>query len=1011
MVDPRSRFRGWKLVALSALVVPVSLSTRAQEAAPPEEAEEEATEVRDVTITGSRLRTTGMATPTPLTVVTDIELTNMAPRNIIESLSQLPQFFGNTTTNQAGQFAGSPGAGNLNLRGLGVNRTLVLLNGRRVVASARQGSTDINVLPEELVRSIEVVTGGASAAYGTDAVAGVVNFILDTDFTGVTAHAQSGITSRGDNPNYEGSLSFGTKVGEKGHLLLSGEYYSQDGVAGYEERTWHNGWGTVTNPMTGPGQPRVLTAPNVVSTRYTFGGLINQPGSALNRLMFLSDGSYTPFIRSDLSVLTGTATQSVTTHGSGDNIGLDPSVGPVASDATRNNVFAYFDYDVNDNLKLYAQGVIGRSMTDVPSGSAAMFSTWQARIYQDNAFLPEELRQIMIDENLPSFGFSRLASVADVGTQQVITRNKTTTPTFGFEAEAFGWNLDGYYQRGRNEREVIQTGWTRTDRIFMALDAVRDPMTGSIVCRASLFDPVNYGNCVPIDLFGAGRASKEAIAYVTSQDVRPVSVTSELFISPGGENLDTGYDKNITVSYDAGPDKTIWTEMTQQVAEFTADREVWKGFGAGPVLLAVGGAWRKEEIKQIVGELSNPASDPRIVVSPADDPARGIRGIPSGYTSRPTGFQFSTFPNIFGSSDVREAFTETLVPLLSQKPFAEQLNLQLAARWADYSGSGTIWAWKAGADWEITDQVRLRTTLSRDIRAATLSERFDRSGGGANVNDPVFGNTQFIVGTTTGGNPNVLPEEADTTTLGLVYQPSWLNGFAASLDWYDIQIDGAIGQLGPQRVVDDCFAGATQLCARIERDPVTNEILHVDNIFLNINEARVKGADLELRYSRNVSFFEDRAESITFRILGSWLDENSITNLGAPKVDRAGETGSLSMPEYRANASVSYTSGPWSAYVQYRWIGSGKRRAAEVEGIDIDDNTISSAAYTDVNLAYAWTRGDGEVEVFANATNLFDKDPPIAANFSDFPGTGAQTNVNLFDILGRRYVAGVRLRF
>jgi len=1009
MVDSRDLgFRAWKLLALGAATVALAPATLAQDAAPNEEGD--GPEMREVTVTGSRVRTSGMTTPTPLTVVTTTELTSMAPRNVIESLSQLPQFFGNTTTNQAGQFAGSPGAGNLNLRGLGVNRTLVLLNGRRVVASARQGSTDINVLPEGLLRSVEVVTGGASAAYGTDAVAGVVNFILDTDFTGANAHVQGGVTGRGDNPNYEGSLTFGTRVGEKGHLLLSGEYYSQEGVAGYEDRNWHNGWGIITNPNPGSG-PRVLTAPNVVSTRYTFGGLINQPGSALNRLMFLSDGSYVPFIRSDLSVLTGTATQSVTRGGSGDNIGLDPSVGPVASDANRNNAFAYFDFDVNDSLKLYAQGLVGRSMTDVPSGSAAMFSTWQARIFQDNAFLPEELRQIMIDENLQSFGFSRLASSADVGTQRVITRNKTTTPTFGFEADVKGWKLDGYYQKGKNEREVIQTGWTRTDRIFMALDAVRHPQTGAIVCRASLFDPANYGDCVPINLFGAGRASKEAIAYVTSQDVRPVTVTTPLFISPGGENLDTGYDKNITATFTAGPDKTIWTDMTQEVAEIAADREVWRGFGAGPVLLAVGGAWRKEEIKQIVGELSNPASDPRIIVSPQDDPTRGIRGIPSGYTSRPTGFQFSTFPNIFGSYTVKEMFAETLVPLLSKKPLAEQLNLTLAARWADYSGSGTIWAWKAGADWELTDQLRLRGTLSRDVRAATLAERFDRSGGGANVNDPEFGNTQFVVGTTTGGNPNVQPEEADTVTLGLVYRPSWLEGFAASVDWYDIKIDGAIGQLGPQRVVDDCFAGAVHLCARIERDPATNEILHVDNIFLNINEARVKGVDAELRYSRPVSFFTKGAESLSVRILGSWLGENSITNLGAPKVDRAGETGSLSLPEYRANASVSYKAGPWSTYLQWRWIGSGKRRATEVEGVDIDVNRVSGVAYTDVNLSYTWENSGLDVEAFANATNLFDKDPPIAANFSDFPGTGAQTNVNLFDILGRRYVVGVRLRF
>src|SRR5690606_9263641 len=175
--------------------------------------------LEEVVTTGSRIRMTGMETPTPVTAMDASELSSMAPGNMIESLSQLPQFLNNSTPQTTLNYAGSGGASNLNLRGIGSQRTLVLLDGRRVTPSSRTNTVDINLFPDAMIRRVETVTGGASAAYGTDAVAGVVNFILDTDFTGVAVSAQSGVTSRGDGDNWEGSFSFGTDIGDKTHLL------------------------------------------------------------------------------------------------------------------------------------------------------------------------------------------------------------------------------------------------------------------------------------------------------------------------------------------------------------------------------------------------------------------------------------------------------------------------------------------------------------------------------------------------------------------------------------------------------------------------------------------------------------------------------------------------------------------------------------------------------------------------------------------------------------------------
>jgi outer membrane receptor protein involved in Fe transport len=971
--------------------------------------------LEEVTVTGSRIRTSGMVTPTPVTVLSGEELGDMSPRTLVEALGQLPQFYGNTNPDLPGLLLSSPGAGNLDLRGLGNNRTLTLLNGRRIVATGRQGSTDINVINRALLDRVEVVTGGASAAYGADAVAGVVNFILDTEFTGFAGDVQSGISSRSDNGNYAASLSFGTPIRDRMHLVLSADVYGQDGIAGFDGRR-NDGWGLVTNPefvATGQG-PRLLTAPYVVGTRNTFGGLILQPGSDLHRLMFRSDGTATPFIDSDLAAIGhGTHSQSTLNGGSGDDLGQDPSVRPITTDFDRHSLFANFEFDASDNLTFHVQVLSGTNTVAGPAASARMFDAFQATIYQDNAFLPEELREIMIAEGLESFGFSRSGTAADVGTHRVKSQNDMLAGNVGFDAEVGRWRLDGYYQHGTNERRVDQQGWTRTDRLFMALDAVRDPATGAIVCRATLVEPDGpYRDCVPIDLFGSGRASPEALRYVTGQDIKYQTITTPLFISQGLTDIDAGFDHGRTATLTLGPEKTAWTDMTQQFAEFTANRDFFEDRAAGPILVAMGGSWRKEEIFQVVGDISNPSSDPRIVVAPADDPARGIQGVPLGYVVRPTGFQFSNLPNIAGSYDVSEVFAETLVPLLSDRPFVERLDLSLAARRADYSGSGGTSAWKIGADWQVGDQVRFRVTRSRDVRAGTLEERFDRVGAGASVEDPELNFLTYLSSSTSGGNPEIQPEEADTSTLGVVYQPSWADGLAIAGDWYDIEIHGVIGQLSVQRIVDDCFDGALALCAQITRDPATNLVTNVANTFLNLHQARVRGTDLEITYSKQLSLFGGGDESVNLRLLGSWLHENSVTNLGVPKVDRAGQTGlGTPLPEDRFVASMRYDNGPWGLYLQQRVVGSGTRDATHIEGVDIDNNRVSGARYTDLNLSHTYDNASGSWEFFLNVTNLFDEKPPIVASFSEVAGTGFQTNAALFDILGRRYVAGMRVRF
>lgn len=926
--------------------------------------------LEEITVTGSRIRASGMSTPVPVTVLTAEQAEFSAPGNLIDAFDRMPQFLGNSRPGTDVFIGTNAGQSILNMRGIGGNRTLVLVNGRRIVPSTRQGTVDINVLPESMMERVEVVTGGASAAYGTDAVAGTTNFILDTEFTGLRGHAQSGQSTRGDNANGEASLGFGLQVGLRAHFVAAIDHSESEAVETYAGRDWFQDWGTVTNPLWPASGPQLLTRPHVTSTLYTFGGLINQPGSSLDRLVFLPGGSTTPFVLGDPAALGGTRSQS---GGVGDNIerdragdaGLVPSV-------QRDNVFAHASFDLSDSLRVFGQAIRGTNRVDGNGFVSVMHGPWQATVFRDNAFLPENVRQTMLAEGLPSFGFSRMGSTADLTVSRLLQGNELESYTVGVEGWTGEWRLNAYYQSGRNVDSLRAVNFPRTDRLFLAMDAIADPVMGDVVCRRTLFEP-SFG-CVPIDLLGAGRASSEAIAYVTEGT------------------------------------KTATTVNRQRVLELSADGDVGDGWGAGPVSLAVGATYREETLAQTVLDPTNPGNDPQHVAVPVNDSSSGIQGIPLGFAGVNSGVQFSIIPNFSGGVAVKELFSEILVPLAADRTFARRLNATAAVRWADYTGSGSIWSWKAGVDWQAVDALRLRGTVSRDVRAASMSERFDSAGAGATVTDPELDNQSVTFTQIIGGNTQVAPEEADTVTAGFVVQPPGARGLSISVDWYAIDIAGSIGQLGPQRIVSDCFLGAQQLCAQITRDPATRVITGLRNVFLNINAAAVSGADLEVVYNRTLG--GDR--SLSLRTLGSFLRENSITNLGAPKQQRAGETGALSLPSTQLVTSATYVQGPFTAFLQGRFISGGLRRfdgnRPDLGGVTIDDNTVGSAFYTDVRLSYRFPLRDGNLEVFGTVGNVFDTDPPIAANHSPFGGS-TQTNATLFDTLGRRFVLGARFDF
>jgi len=914
--------------------------------------------LEEIMVTGSRIARTGMQTPTPVTSIDASDLQNMAPTTLIDALDQMPQFLGNQTA-QTQSFAtsGAAGASFASLRGLSPQRTLNLLDGRRIVPATRSGAPDISLLPEELIQRVEVVTGGASAAYGSDAVAGVVNYILNTDYEGFRGHVQGGMTEIGDAENFELGGAWGTRVGDRGHLIASAEYFHGNGVEDYSDRDWFDSTAMIRN--TDPNGPTYITGHNVHGGNFTWGGVITD--TALAGTQFDDNGDPIPFDPGEQH----TSTSQI--GGSGFDSG---EYQWMTADQKRFSAFSHFKYDLTDNLTAFVQGHYGYSRTGFESAPAAMWGSWPATIYRENPYLPQSIQDQMDAAGVTSFHLGKMQSDEDLGSPYVTNTNKMFQLTAGFDGDLdSNWHYNAYYQYGKNQSTLLYDNVARIDRMYQALDTVRDPATGQIVCYSTYhFDP-NDG-CVPLNPFGVGTTSQEAKDWIM------------------------------------GAQKEQYQVIKQQVAEASISGDVFDNW-AGTVSLATGASYRKEHL--LSEPRTNPAGLEELSVPTMDEIT--YRGLPGSYYGNASIFERTVAADLEGGYDVWEVFGETIVPLARDITMIQNLDLNAAVRYADYSGSGGIWAWKLGLDWQLYNDLRLRGTLSRDIRAGTLAERYDFSGSGATVDDTITGAEAVSISVDQTGNPNVDPEKADTLTFGAVYQPSYLQGFSVSVDYFDIKIKGAISRLSTQDIIDDCAAGSQELCDLISRDE-TGQISRIQSIYLNIDEFRTRGIDFELQYNTPVSLFGGD-EDLTLRGFATRMLELSRTVPGGVETDTNGQTGwGGGSPKWQVNASANYRNGPFGVFVQERYIGSGLKRSEDywVEGVDVDDNHVPSRFYTNLRLSYDFQAKGGSWTAFANVTNLLDQKPPFGGMTYGFFGS-TYTNESLFDVLGRRYTVGLRFEY
>jgi outer membrane receptor protein involved in Fe transport len=487
------------------------VTTRSMPEVPASVAAESVETTTDIVVTGSRLGSSGFTAPTPVTVIGEQRIAALANTNLGDVLVKLPAFRNATspvTALSATGSGGNLGARYLDLRGLGANRTLVLVEGRRFVPSSILGAVDTNLIPALLVKRTEIVTGGASAAYGSDAVAGVVNILLDRELSGIKAQVQGGITEEGDGSSFQASLAGGFSLdGGRGHFVAGGEYSNEKAVQGCYTRDWcANEYGLVQNPnFRTNGQPANFIASDVRASALTAAGIVNGTGP-LRGLQFSPDGSlsnerfsYGTFAGNQFMVGGGT-------FGSNWRLAVPYLRIPVE----RFSVFSNLDYKLTDDIEAFATVSYGQSQAQ--NRGAAFFET-ALTMRADNPFIPQALRD-QIPAGTTSFTFGRYGDFDFGGPDLAPTNANGKATSFRVAAGLSGsldgnWRWDAYYQYGRSDNRIFVRNVKHIANFNRAIDVVEGP--NGPICRSSIADPGN--GCEPLNLFGIGQFSDAARSY------------------------------------------------------------------------------------------------------------------------------------------------------------------------------------------------------------------------------------------------------------------------------------------------------------------------------------------------------------------------------------------------------------------------------------------------------------------------------------------------------------------
>jgi outer membrane receptor protein involved in Fe transport len=972
-----------------------------------------------IVVTGTRVARDGFRAPTPLQVLTREDIENSSPtNNIADFVNQLPALAASIrpSNSRLELSNGQAGINALNLRSLGTVRTLVLVNGRRSVGSTANGIVDINTIPQSLVERVEVVTGGASAAYGSDAVAGVTNFILNNRYEGLKLEADIGISERGDGFNYSGGLTGGLSFADgRARLIVAAEIAHTDGIfeVSPTEREWnHRGFVRIQNPLwtTNSTVPRFLLRTQVGQANSTPGGLITASTGTTNNslcgIYFGQGGSVNQYQYGALTQPTNvcapvaqasSASPSLNQGGdwrlndTGRRIGLIP-------EEDRHGIFGRLSFDVSDGFTVFAEAsynrqetlfnagpnlMTGLSVNAVGCGTATPTSapaTCNAFLY--NALGPARLASIFTRPNTTGSGNQPNVTFATSGADLPFrgSNNSREVQRYVVGAEgdfgAFGrtarWDIYGQYGRANLHEQLINIQQTvkRNNALNAVFAQAGNPgnfPVGSIQCAINVDS--NTANddpaCRPLNLFGIGVANAAAIDYILDDPFR---------------------------------DQVL--EQTVVGANFSFEPfATW----AGDVSVAVGAEYRKEKIDGFVPAEFQPLFN-----------ADGTT------TSR---FSVGNFRPSKGSYDVKEAYLETVVPL------GFGLVFNGAVRATDYSTSGYVTTWKVGATWQPIDDILLRANRSRDIRAPNLNELYQAGTSNTSTvnNSPFFpgpgpGTLTYVqnlpyLGTIT-GNLNLRPEKADSYSFGAVVTPRFLRGFSASVDYWRVKVKDAIDSLSADDIVNRCFEGLADFCAAIKPDPANPSRVLIARQPVNFSSILLRGLDFEAAYRMPIA-----NGNFSIRGLATRYIENTVATgvKGFTPLNSVGTlgvgTGTQSItPKWIYRVSAAYDTDDYTLTTVARGVGNGRYDATGIECTSncpvstnqfptYEDNSIKGATYVDFNATFKFDAFGGKNgEFFVNVTNVLDADPIV------LPETGMAANTTYSDLVGRAFRVGVRLK-
>lgn len=1087
-----------------------------------EEENDETASVERVMVTGSRIaRDPNLASPSPVQAIEAKDIRNSGEFSITDVVNDIPALLSSVNSESANdgdaQFA--DGTNLLNLRGMDSRRTLVLVNGRRHVGGAGgTSSVDVGSIPAKLIESVEVLTGGASAIYGADAVTGVVNFIMKKDFQGFDFDVQQGVSSEGDAQQLKLSATYGLNFdNDKGNVAISVEYADSDGLKASERdngifigsgRDW-------VNPAKRfqQGDIDALSMPNFAQyfnpdNGRPFFGLpvpadgLDDDGNFISGedafiAAFMSSFGYSPTLTgAELAFIDFARNAPARAVLPGRTFPFTSGYGYIIP----GNPWTFSGFDPGVNIDLDHNGIpdcydsfTGFNSSFGPGAFGVLGGCWVAEA--DGTYRP--IRDGLIASGFQGFGGDSFNTIAqqntylltpeesinvnvlgsyEVGTDAVLSWElkyteqevvNTTQPTsfwdllFGAPDNPYlpefirpvaeqtggvaitidpigmgdglntnerttmravlglngsldnGWTYDASVVWGKFEREQTQNNAVINDRFMAAIDAVIDPDTGEVACRADVdpstpaqgtpfnipdYEPGYYtftpgaGSCVPLNIWaGAGGISQAAVDWVTATE------------------KDTREIEQLVLSASLAGDFGDWFELP-----------------AGVVSFATGLEYRDEKSKTTYDDYQLgilPAESPfgagTNIEDVSGDPENGI--LPNRkLTFRPK----TDLNNADGGYDVAEVYLEVSVPLLEGKTFAEELTIDGAIRYSDYSTIGSSVTWKTNLQWAPIEDLTIRYSLSEAVRAPNISEYFDpvlgvtfrpadpcdvnqinalRDNGQAELAsstqancvadfatfglDPFDENGNYVFedplsaafGGETSGNQELIEETADTTTIGFVYRPEFLDGFNLTVDYWSIEIENAISELTGDDIARGCYEGSalnTQFCELLSRNTDSDSIFfggfnYMRAISINFAEVKSDGYDFAMGYDFNWDEHE-----IGLKLGGSKVNEVVFINdLG----DVDNELGEARRPEWAGNFNLDWTYGDLTVGWQTQYQGEQLLNFVEIDtamarygdAVFMDETFVH-----DINFSF---QASDEILVYGGINNVTDEEPFITS--------------------------------